>query len=201
MKNKSNTENKGGTMEKRRRKRNSEWSATSIAFALTGCLVVGLILFFGIRLLTQQSQNTTTPPSSPTGQPGVVIQQPGGGGQSQGAPPANKGQGYSSAFLNTVRQNIAQGLHLTVDQVTSEISSGKQIADIAAAQGVSSTQLHTIEVNAYQAAFNQAVQNGTYTQDQANTYMENYRQRDPGQLNDGVISLFGGMPGTPQAGG
>jgi len=177
----------------------TEWNRTSIMLALAGCVVVGLLLFFGIRLLAQQSQNNTTPPTAQTGQSGVVRQQP--GQQSRGTPPAGKGQGYPPAFLTTVRQHIAQGLHLTVDQITSQMVTGKQITDVALAQGISSDQLHTIELNAYQAAFQQAVQNGTYTQDQANTYLANYRQRSPEQLNESVTLLFGGTSGTPQAGG
>jgi hypothetical protein len=184
----------------RKKKKNSEWSSTSILLALAGCVVVGLLIFFGIRLFTQQAVGNTSTTSSSGGNGGQVFQQPGGSG-SRSTPPADKGSSYPPGFLNTVKQHIAQGLHLTVDQVTSEISAGKQITDVAAAQGISNDQLHTIELNAYQTAFNQAVQNGTYTQDQANTYMENYRQRDPGRLNDNITLLFGGLPGTPQAGG
>jgi hypothetical protein len=176
----------------------TEWNRTSIMLAFAGCVVVGLLIFFGIRLFTQQAGTgnaaTGRPPASNTG--GAVVQQGGG----QATPPAGKGSGYPANFLNTVKQHIAQGLHLTVDQVTSEVSSGKQIADVAAAQGISRSQLHTIELNAYQTAFNQAIQKGTYTPDQANTYMENYRQRAPGKLNDSVTILFGGSPGSSQVG-
>lgn len=183
-------------------RKNTEWNRTSIMLAFAGCVLVGLLLFFGIRLLTQQSQSTTTPPSAQTGQSGVVRQQP--GQQGQGTSPAGKGRGYPPAFLTTVRQQIAQGLHLTVDQITAQMVAGKQITDVASTQGISSSQLHTVELNAYQAAFHQAVQNGTYTQDQADTYMAGYRQRDPAVLNANVTELFGGtaLPsGTPQAGG
>jgi hypothetical protein len=177
----------------------SEWNRTSIILAFAACVVVGLLIFFGIRLFTQQADTGNAAagraPGSNTG--GAVVQQGGG----QATPPAGKGSGYPASFLNTVEQHIVQGLHLTVDRVTSEVSSGKQIADVAAAQGISRNQLHTIELNAYQAAFNQAVQNGTYTLDQANTYMENYRQRDPAKLNGTVTALFGGSSGTPQARG
>lgn len=179
-------------------RKKTEWNRTSILLAFVGCVVVGLLIFFGLRLFTQQATNTTSTPSSSSG--GQVLQQPGGSG-SQSTPPTGKGSGYPPGFLNTVKQQIAQGLHLTVDQVTAEVSAGKQIADVAAVQGISRDQLHIIELNAYQAAFNDAVQKGTYTQDQANTYMENYRQRDPGKLNDTVTALFGGSSGTPQAGG
>jgi hypothetical protein len=169
-----------------------EWNRNSILLACAGCIVVGVLLFFGIRLLGQQSQNSPSS-TNPGGQSGVVIQQPGSGG---GTPPANKGSGggYSATFLATVKQHIAQGLRLTADRVSTEVQSGKQITDVAAEQGISNDQLHTIEINAYQAAFDQAVQDGTYTQDQANTYMASYRQRDPTQLNATVTTLFGGTP-------
>lgn len=166
------------------------FSFNSLLWAFIGLTLVVVIVAFGLPYLLQNANGAN---SSNTGTNLSGQGTPSG-------PPVNKGSsgGYSHAFLDTVQQHIAQGLHLTADQVTAQVSGGKQITDVAAAQGVSPDQLHTIELDAYQAAFDQAVQQGVYTQSEAVGYMNNYRQRDPGRLNDEVTFLFGGSPvGTP----
>ncbi|BCL77615.1 hypothetical protein ccbrp13_00800 [Ktedonobacteria bacterium brp13] len=161
---------------------------SSLLLALLGLAVVVVIIAFGLPLLLQNANGANNPNTGGT--------DPIGGQSTPAAPPANKGSGggYSDAFLTTVKEHIAQGLHLTVDQVTAQVSGGKQSTDVATAQGISANQLHTIELNAYQAAFDQAVQQGVYTQSQAVSYMDSYRQRDPGRHNDNVTFLFGGAP-------
>ena len=70
---------------------------------------------------------------------------------------------------------------------------------MAAARGVSAGQLHAIILGAYQAAFDQAVRDGTYTQAQADQYMSGYRGRTASALDGTITEMFGGgaPPGTP----
>src|SRR5216683_7693520 len=63
-------------------------------------------------------------------------------------------------YLPNVATQVAQGLHLTVDQLKTQLQSGKSLSDIATAQGVSSSQLHTIVTNAIQNAVTKAVSAG-----------------------------------------
>ena len=173
----------------------------TIISGLAVLLLIAGLAYAGLHVLAARDRGSASAPSSPrsssSGQPGPVIAQP---GQPTGAPPGkSQGGGYSAAFIATLKQRVAARLHLSVDQITAQVSSGKQIADVAAAQGVSAGQLHTIILDAYQDAFGQAVTDGTYTQAQADQYMSGYRGRTASALNGTITAMFGGgtQPGTP----
>ena len=75
-------------------------------------------------------------------------------------------------YLPAVANQVAQGLHMTVDQLKTQLQSGKSLTDIATAQGVSASQLHTLVINAVQNAVNKAVSDGNLTQQQATNIMQ-----------------------------
>lgn len=79
-------------------------------------------------------------------------------------------------YLNTVANQVALGLRMTPSQLKAQLQAGKRLSQLAAAQGVSSSQLHTIEIDAVQSAVNQAVHDGNLTQQQATTFMQYVRQ-------------------------
>jgi polyhydroxyalkanoate synthesis regulator phasin len=81
---------------------------------------------------------------------------------------------------------VAQGLHLTSAQLTTDLKNGQSLDQIAKAQGVSTSQVRTIVLNAIQSAANQAVKDGNLTQTQANDLMQAL-QRQPGIL-DRILS-------------
>ena len=177
-------------------------SILHVISGLAVLLLVAGLAYAGIHVLATRDRASTSAASSPrsssSGQPGPVIAQP--GQQPNGAPPGKgQGGGYSAAFIATLKQRVAERLHLSVDQLTAQVSSGRQIAGVAAARGVSAGQLHAIILDAYQAAFDQAVRDGTYTQAQADGYMSGYRGRTASALNGTITEMFGGgaPPGTP----
>src|SRR5712692_4950789 len=63
-------------------------------------------------------------------------------------------------YLPNVENQVAQGLKLTPSQLTADLKNGQSLDQIATAQGVSNSQLHTIVLNAIQSAVNQAVKDG-----------------------------------------
>jgi polyhydroxyalkanoate synthesis regulator phasin len=85
-------------------------------------------------------------------------------------------------YLPTAANQVAQGLHLNVDQLKTQLQSGKSLSDIATAQGVSSSQLQTLVTNAIQSAVNKAVSDGNLTQQQATNIMQMV-QKNPQALN------------------
>ena len=93
-------------------------------------------------------------------------------------------------YLPGVATQVAQGLHLTVDQLKAQLQSGKSLSDIAAAQGVSSSQLQTLATNAIQNALTKAVSDGNLTQQQATNIMQ-MLQKNPGVLNNLLNRHFG----------
>ena len=85
-------------------------------------------------------------------------------------------------YLPSVATQVAQGLHMTVDQLKAQLQSGKSLSDIATAQGVSSSQLQTLVTNTIQSTVTKAVSDGNLTQQQATNIMQ-MLQKNPGVLN------------------
>jgi uncharacterized protein YidB (DUF937 family) len=85
-------------------------------------------------------------------------------------------------YLSTVANQVAQGLHMTTNQLETQLQSGKSLSQIATAQGVSSSQLQTLVTSAIQNAVNKAVSEGNLTQQQATNILQ-MLQKNPGILN------------------
>jgi polyhydroxyalkanoate synthesis regulator phasin len=84
-------------------------------------------------------------------------------------------QKYRSDIVN----QVAQGLHLSSSQLTSDLKAGESLTQIATAQHVSAAQLKTIVTNAINSALKTAVSDGDLTQAQAtaySTYVQNHPQ-------------------------
>ncbi|GLV58634.1 hypothetical protein KDH_54640 [Dictyobacter sp. S3.2.2.5] len=64
-------------------------------------------------------------------------------------------------------QQLAQGLHLTTSQLTTQLKSGKKLADIARAQNVSSANLQTLANNIVSSELKKAVSAKGLTQKRA----------------------------------
>jgi polyhydroxyalkanoate synthesis regulator phasin len=84
--------------------------------------------------------------------------------------------GSLKQYLPAIENQVAQGLKLTSSQLTTDLKNGQSLNQVATAQGVSSSQLHTIALNAVQSAVNQAVKDGNLTQTQATDFMTALQQ-------------------------
>ncbi len=93
-------------------------------------------------------------------------------------------------YLPDVANQVAQGLHMTVDQLKAQLQAGKSLSDIATAKGVSSSQLHTLVTNAIQSTLNKAVSDGNLTKQQATDFMQ-MLQNHPGFLDRLLDRHFG----------
>ncbi len=76
---------------------------------------------------------------------------------------------------------VAQGLHLTSSQLTTQLQAGKSLTAIAQAQKVSTSELKTIVVNAIKSTLSKAVSAGDITQAQANSFTQ-FLQKHPAQV-------------------
>src|SRR5262249_386975 len=97
----------------------------------------------------------------------------GGPGTGTGLPPGCTG---ARIPVDTVQQETANGLHLMVDQVKTQVQAGKTIAQIAAAQGITQDELRSLEIHALQVANARWLQMGCITQQDVDSNM----QRDVG---------------------
>jgi len=93
---------------------------------------------------------------------------------------------FLTKYRPDMANEVAQGLHLTTDQLVAQLKSGKSLNDIATAQHISSTQLHTIVTNAIQDALNKAVSAGDLTQSQSSMFSQ-FLQKHP-QLLDRFLN-------------
>ena len=75
-----------------------------------------------------------------------------------------------------IRNQIAQGLHLTPEQLTTELRSGQTLDQIATTQGVSSTQLTTLISSSVTSGLQPAVTAGTLTQKQVDNLVKRYEK-------------------------
>jgi len=78
-------------------------------------------------------------------------------------------------YAPDIKNQIAQGLHLTPDQLTAQLQAGKTLSAIATAQNVSTTQLQTLISSALQNALSPAVTSGTLTQKQIAKLTKKYQ--------------------------
>jgi polyhydroxyalkanoate synthesis regulator phasin len=85
-------------------------------------------------------------------------------------------------YQSDIESQVAQGLHLTPAQLKADLQSGQSLSQIATAQHVSASQLHTIVLNAIQSALNKAVAAKSITQQQATNFMQEL-QNHPQLLN------------------
>lgn len=74
-----------------------------------------------------------------------------------------------------IKTQLAQGLKLTPDQLTTDLKAGKTLSDIATAQNISATQLQTLVGTALQSGLKPAVDAGTLTQKQVDRLVKHYQ--------------------------
>ncbi len=131
-----------------------------IALLLVGFLVVAPAITSANSTASAKPTVTTTPSTPTTSKPKIQL--------------AKILKQYDPQMLS----QIAQGLHMTPQQLLAQLKSGKTLSQIATTQNVSATQLQTLETSAVQSALQQAVSNGTLTQKQA-TAIAKRLQKNP----------------------
>lgn len=170
-------------------------------------LLVGALVTVGV--VTIVAWQAFLPGSSA---PGTGTSTPASGkGQNSSATPP--GWNDPAIYWQTIREQVAEGLHLTVAQVTSQLqaagaaatttpsSSGKGNAPdpgapmtaVAAQRGISTEQLRAIELNALQRGCDALVAQGMLRQAQADQRMQTFDSWDQGTLNWYVTHAFSGQ--------
>ncbi len=82
-------------------------------------------------------------------------------------------------YASTLLTNVASGLHLSASQLQSDLQNGQTLSQVASAQKVSESQLHTIVLNAIQSTLDKARQAGDITQSQETAFLQ-FLQKHPG---------------------
>ncbi len=113
------------------------------------------------------------------------------------------GDGDPQMYWDTIKQQVAQGLHRSVADLTALWSTppgGVQkggnppaavtISDVATQEGLTRDQLTTLELNAVQAACTQLVNQGVLTQVQADARVQEIRGWDLSSLDGYTMYAF-----------
>ena len=79
-------------------------------------------------------------------------------------------------YGTTIKQQIAEGLHLTPQQLKSQLQSGKKLSDIATAQNTSADQLNTLVQNTFNTNLKPAIDSGQITQKQIDKLVSGYEK-------------------------
>ncbi|MBO0784127.1 MAG: hypothetical protein J2P37_35420 [Ktedonobacteraceae bacterium] len=168
-------------------------AASSLLLTTLGIVVVGLIVFFGFRLIS----NTDTSPTSSTSQAPPIS---GNGKGGAIGTPAQKGSSpwSNQEFVSTVTSYAANKLHLSPSELTARVQGGMSFSDVAAQQGFSAAQIRSLELDALQAGLNKLISLKQRSQEMANADMEHWRQRDPIRLDADFTSALGGTPTIPK---
>ena len=149
---------------------------------ILGGILIGVVLVLALQMFVHPAGPTNNNASSASVNAPTV--QSGNGG------PQSKDNDRPQYFWDTLKSQVAQGLHLSVDQVKTKLQSGQHIQDVANAQGISQDQLHSIEINAIQSADDEMVRRGFTTQPSVGYDMQRWTQEEPMQLNGDVGNAF-----------
>lgn len=162
------------------------WSLRCVVTGMSLCL---LLVSLGALLVGCQGG------SSPTGAAATSTPAKGSG--------SLLGDGDPQIYWDTIKQQVAQGLHRSVADLTAlwgaSPSSGQKgsnppavmtISDVATQEGLTRDQLTTLELNAIQAACTQLVNQGTLTQAQADARMQEVRDWDLSSLDGYTMYAF-----------
>jgi hypothetical protein len=88
-----------------------------------------------------------------------------------------------------LQDDIASALHLSPGQIREQLQEGKSLIDIAAAQGISASQLQNIELKAFGDVYSEAVKSGDISQQDASNLMHKL-QSNPQMLDKMTAVVF-----------
>ena len=88
-----------------------------------------------------------------------------------------------------LQNEIAVPLKLSPEQIRAQLKASKSMTAIAAAQGLSASQLRTIELQAFQNLFDTLVKAGTIDQQDASYWIHQF-QNNPQLLDNMTVQAF-----------
>jgi hypothetical protein len=182
------------------------------AFPLVLLIVAGIIILgVGSFMVRQLSAQPSEPPAAgkiaPTGtQTGGSAHGPQKG--PGGTQPTVIGQNDPQIYWDTIQAQFAQGIHLSVSEVQQKLQAanaqvkaqhsdpGAPVSDLAAQQGLSPGQLHALEISAIQQGCAKLVNQGMFTQQQADQRLQTAQSWDQSTLNWYILYAFDNSQST-----
>jgi flagellar basal body-associated protein FliL len=183
--------------------RRSRRSVVSLLLLLGGVIIIGVVVIVAWQVLSQHAAST--------GANAAGTSTSSRKGDNNSTTP--HGWNDPALYWQTIRAQVAQGLHLSVAQITVKLHAagatstvtpsannkgnspdpGAPMTAVAAQQGITTDQLRAIELNALQKACDVMVAQGRLTQTVADQRMQMFRGWDQGTMNWYVMHAFTGQ--------
>jgi hypothetical protein len=96
---------------------------------------------------------------------------------------------YPQEYVLWFQQTVASALHLTPEDVRTQLEAGQSMTAIAAAQGISESQLQGIELKAYQVMLSNMVNAGDLNPQIASRLIKQF-QNNPGAADNLTMAMF-----------
>ena len=181
----------------------SRRSVAHLLLLLGGMIIIGVIAIVAWQALSQHAASTGTNAAGTSTSSRK-------GDNNSATPP---GWNDPAIYWGTIRTQVAQGLHLSVAQVTAKLRAatpsststptstskgsapdpGAPMTAVAAQQGISTDQLRTLELNALHKGCDAMVAQGKLSQGDADQRMQMFEGWDQGTMNWYVMHAFTGQ--------
>ncbi len=188
-------------MLQNRPERRAKRISAILLLLLGGGLLLGVVAFGVWQALSQPAASTGTNAAT------TSASSTKGSGSGASMPP---GWYDPAIYWQPIREQVAQGLHLSVAQVTTKLVAagatstatpssnknsaapdpGASMTAVAVQQSLTTDQLRTLELNALQKGCDAMVAQGRLTQDQASQRMQFISDWDQGTMNWYVTHAF-----------
>jgi hypothetical protein len=165
-----------------------------------GIIVVAVLILVAVLVFLRPGTGGTN--TGPSGAPTSSATTTNGGATQKG-PSSLIGEGDPQIYWDTIKAQVAQGLHLSTSDLSDKLKpptstggkggpppTGVTIGEIATQQGVSLTDLHTIETNAIQQATTTLVSQGSISQQTSDQRMQTVRGWSQDSLDGYTMYAF-----------
>lgn len=156
--------------------RSSRQGLPSLLFVVGGVVMLGVVIIIAWSAVSQHVAST---PGTASGAGNPTTK----GGSIPGA-------GDPEIYWQTIKDQVAQGMHVSLAELQRQLRAGSSINEIAAQQGLSSAQLRTLELNAIQAACQQLVSQGSLTQQEADQRLHSIQSWSQDDLEGYVMEAI-----------
>ncbi len=149
---------------------------TIAGVVVAAAALVGAGFFAGSKIAQAQIPALAVAPADPVFGPGSGSAYGFGRGELRGPGQMMGGMGWMMQYRDEIDTAIAKGLGMSIGDLRQALQSGKTLGQIAQEKGLTTDQLSSVVLNAYNNALTQAVKDGRLSQSQADVILEYLKQ-------------------------
>jgi hypothetical protein len=191
-----NQQEESGVLHQRPQRPAKRRGLSSFLLFLGGMVIGVVVVLVAFQVISHAGSHGTTPQGPTTTTNNTTPTTPSKGASSL------PGEGDPPVYWETIKAQVAQGLHMRVADLTVALKlptpttksapppAGTTIGEIASQQGVSTSQLRTIEIQAIQQACNALVSQHDLSQADGTQRMQTISSWDQESLDGYIMYAF-----------